>query len=87
MARVQVEGVAGEYADRGDRFRGGWRWSTGGRRREYGPGRMPEVLTGPKLGYGLYSTGAVLSTNGAYYFFTNEDNLIMRLQACNAIGQ
>jgi hypothetical protein len=50
-------------------------------------GSWEKVLTGPKLSYGLYSTGAVLSTNGAYYFFTNEDNLIMRLQACNAIGQ
>jgi hypothetical protein len=29
----------------------------------------------------------VFSTNGAYYFFTNEDELIMRLQACNIAGQ
>jgi hypothetical protein len=50
-------------------------------------GSWEKVLTGPKLNYGLYSTGAVLSTNGAYYFFTNEDNLVMRLQACNTIGQ
>jgi len=50
-------------------------------------GSWEKVLTGPKLNYGLYSTGAAISTNGAFYFFTNEDNLIMRLQACNSIGQ
>ena len=50
-------------------------------------GTWEKVLTGPKLNYGLYSTGAVFSSNGAYYFFTNEDNLVMRLQACNAAGQ
>jgi hypothetical protein len=50
-------------------------------------GTWEEILTGPKLNYGLYSTGGVFSTNGAYYFFTNEDDLIMRLQACNAAGQ
>ncbi|HFE46735.1 MAG TPA: hypothetical protein ENJ18_14780 [Nannocystis exedens] len=50
-------------------------------------GTWEKVITGPKLNYGLYSPGAVFSTNGAYYFFTNEDNLIMRLQACNAVGQ
>lgn len=50
-------------------------------------GSWEEVITGPKLNYGLYSTGGVFSSNGAYYFFTNEDSLIMRLQACNAAGQ
>ncbi len=50
-------------------------------------GSWEKVITGPKLNYGLYSTGAVFSSNGAYYFFTNEDNLVMRLQACNAAGQ
>ncbi len=50
-------------------------------------GTWEEILTGPKLNYGLYSTGAVFSSNGAYLFFTNEDELIMRLQACNAQGQ
>lgn len=50
-------------------------------------GTWETILTGPKLKYGLYSTGGVFSTNGAYYFFTNEDELIMRLQACNAAGQ
>lgn len=50
-------------------------------------GTWEKVITGPKLNYGLYSTGGVFSTNGAYYFFTNEDSLIMRLQACNAAGQ
>lgn len=50
-------------------------------------GSWEKVITGPKLNYGLYTTGAVFSTNGAYYFFTNEDNLVMRLQACNTAGQ
>ena len=50
-------------------------------------GTWEKVITGPKLNYGLYSTGAVFSSNGAYYFFTNEDDLVMRLQACNAAGQ
>lgn len=50
-------------------------------------GTWEQVITGPKLNYGLYSTGGVFSSNGAYYFFTNEDTLIMRLQACNAAGQ
>lgn len=50
-------------------------------------GSWEKVITGPKLNYGLYSTGSVFSSNGAYYFFTNEDNLVMRLQACNAAGQ
>ena len=50
-------------------------------------GTWEKVITGPKLNYGLYSTGAVFSSNGAYYFFTNEDDLVMRLQACNAVGQ
>ncbi|WAS90921.1 hypothetical protein [Nannocystis punicea] len=50
-------------------------------------GSWETVLTGPKLNYGLYSTGGVFSTNGAFYFFTNEDALIMRLQACNIAGQ
>ena len=50
-------------------------------------GTWEKVITGPKLNYGLYSTGSVFSSNGAYYFFTNEDNLVMRLQACNAAGQ
>lgn len=50
-------------------------------------GEVETVLVGPKLNYGLYSTGAVFSTNGAFYFFTNEDELIMRLQACNISGQ
>jgi hypothetical protein len=50
-------------------------------------GTVQTVLVGPKLKYGLYNTGAVFSTNGAYYFFTNEDELIMRLQACNISGQ
>jgi hypothetical protein len=50
-------------------------------------GTWEKVITGPKLNYGLYSTGGVFSSNGAYYFFTNEDSLIMRLQACNAAGQ
>ncbi|MCY0992548.1 hypothetical protein OV203_35745 [Nannocystis sp. ILAH1] len=50
-------------------------------------GSWETVLTGPKLNYGLYSTGGVFSSNGAFYFFTNEDALIMRLQACNIAGQ
>ncbi len=50
-------------------------------------GKVQTVLVGPKLNYGLYTTGSVFSTNGAYYFFTNEDELIMRLQACNISGQ
>jgi hypothetical protein len=50
-------------------------------------GTVETILEGPKLNYGLYTTGAVFSTNGAFYFFTNEDNLIMRLQACNITGQ
>lgn len=50
-------------------------------------GTVQTVLVGAKLNYGLYSTGAVFSTNGAYYFFTNEDELVMRLQACNIAGQ
>lgn len=48
-------------------------------------GSWEKVITGPKLNC-TYSTGAVFSSNGAL-FFTNEDNLVMRLQACNAAGQ
>ena len=33
----------------------------------------------------LLVAAAVLGAG--YYFFTNEDELIMRLQACNAAGQ
>lgn len=50
-------------------------------------GTWEKVITGPKLNYGIYSTGGVFSSNGAYYFFTNEDALIMRLQACSIAGQ
>jgi hypothetical protein len=50
-------------------------------------GTWEPVITGPKLQFGIFSTGAVFSSNGAFYFFTNEDELIMRLQACNIAGQ
>ena len=50
-------------------------------------GSWDTILTGPKLNYGLYSTGGAFSTNGAFFFFSNEDALIMRLQACDITGQ
>lgn len=49
-------------------------------------GHVDVVVTGPTLKFSNYSTGAVFSTSGGYYFFTNEDRLIMRLQACSPVA-
>lgn len=50
-------------------------------------GVVATVVSGPALQFGFYSTGAVFSSNGAYYYFTNENDQIFRLQACDVVGQ
>lgn len=46
-------------------------------------GTWEKILEGPKLNYGLHTVGGAFSSNGAFYFFTNEEALIMRLQGCD----
>lgn len=49
-------------------------------------GSTEVVVSGPTLQLGgFYSTGAVFSTSGGYYYFTNEDQRILRLQACSPV--
>lgn len=45
-------------------------------------GTWEQVVSGSGLAFGFYTMGAVFSSDGGSYFFTNEDNQIMRLRGC-----
>jgi hypothetical protein len=47
-------------------------------------GTAEVVAWGGGLSFGYYTMGGVFSTNGRYYYFTNEGGSIWRLQACDS---
>jgi hypothetical protein len=48
-------------------------------------GTAETVAAGGGLSFGVYTVGGVFSTNGRYYYFTNESGSIWRLQTCHGL--